>query len=118
MLTKQLNLTEDQQAKIKPILEASHEKAQQLRESHKPQQGANGEAAQPPSREERQEMRKQMEQIHNDTISQVRAQLTPDQQTKFDQLVANMNQHEREGMRHRRGNEGGNGENPPPQQPQ
>jgi Spy/CpxP family protein refolding chaperone len=79
MLTKQLNLTADQQAKIKPILEEQHSKMQQWMQSN-----------QNASQEDR---RAQMKQWHDETTSRVREVLTPDQQKKFDQMQQNMMEH-------------------------
>src|SRR5450631_3558452 len=63
-LTKTLDLTADQQAKISPILEQA-----------KPQIAAA-----------RQESRQKMEMIRDNTKSQIRPLLTPAQQTKLDAI--------------------------------
>jgi Spy/CpxP family protein refolding chaperone len=71
-LTKDLNLTDDQQAKIKPILQDRRSKAQAIR----------GDASL--SKEQRKDKMKEVSQSSND---QIKAILTPDQQKKFDQVM-------------------------------
>ena len=68
-MTKDLDLTADQQAKIKPILVDSQKKMEDLRND---------------SSGDRQAMRQKMVQIRQDTNDQVRAQLNDTQKTKFD----------------------------------
>ena len=68
-MTKNFNLTADQQAKIKPILVDSRKKMEDLRND---------------SSGDRQAMRQKMMQIRQDTNDQVRAQLDDKQKEKFD----------------------------------
>ncbi len=70
-MAKQLNLTDDQKTKIKPILEQEHEKMQALRQDTSL------------SREDR--MSKMME-IRKSTSDEIKKVLTPDQQKKFDEM--------------------------------
>ena len=94
-LTKDLDLTADQQAKIKPILVDSQKKMEDFRND---------------SSGDRQAMRQKMMQIRQDTNDQVRAQLTDTQKTKFDK----QEQEREDRMQNRRGggpggdNQGGN----------
>jgi protein CpxP len=81
-LTKKLNLTEDQQAKIKPILEQQQQQAQTLRDDKSL------------SKQDRQA---KFLEMHKDFSGQIRAQLNPDQQAKFDQMVQ---QHEQRMQQH------------------
>jgi protein CpxP len=72
-LTKELNLTDDQQAKIKPILEEHLKQMDQARQDTSlPQE----------------DRRAKMKQIHEDMISQARPILNPDQQKKLDEMVS------------------------------
>jgi len=87
MMTKQLNLTADQQQKIKPLLESQNQQMQALR------------ADTSLSSEDR--MSKMM-QIRQSTNDQIKSSLNPDQQQKFEQMMS------RQGHRH-----GGPGEGPP-----
>jgi periplasmic protein CpxP/Spy len=100
-MTKNFNLTADQQAKIKPILVDSRKKMEDLRND---------------SSGDRQAMRQKMMQIRQDTNDQVRAQLDDKQKEKFDK----QEKEREERMQNRRGggpggpggdNQGGN----PPQ---
>jgi periplasmic protein CpxP/Spy len=71
-LTHQLNLTSDQQQKIKPMLEQEQQKLETLRQDTTTPQ---------------QDKRDQMQQIRQGTNDQIKAVLNPDQQTKFTQLL-------------------------------
>jgi Spy/CpxP family protein refolding chaperone len=96
-MTKDFDLTADQQTKIKPILVDSQKKMDDLRND---------------SSGDRQAMRQKMMQIRQDTNDQVRAQLDDKQKEKFDKQ-----QQEREDrMQNRRGGPGGPGGNAPPPQ--
>ena len=99
-LTKDFNLTADQQSKIKPILVDPQKKMEDLMND---------------STGDRQAMRQKMMQIRQDTNDQIRAQLDDTQKEKFDKL-----QKEREDrMQNRRGGGPGgdnSGGNPPPSQ--
>jgi Spy/CpxP family protein refolding chaperone len=98
-MTKDFNLTADQQSKIKPILVDEQKKMEDLRND---------------STLDRQAMRGKMMQIRKDTNEQVRAQLDDKQKEKFDKQ-----EHQREDrMGNRRGPGGPDGNdsggNPPP----
>jgi Spy/CpxP family protein refolding chaperone len=77
-LTKQLNLTSDQQSKIKPILENQAEQMQKLHQDSSLSQ---------------QDRMSKMREIHQNTTSQIRETLTPDQQQKLDAMKANREEH-------------------------
>ena len=68
-MTKDFDLTADQQARIKPILEDAHKKMEDARND------SNG---------DRQTMRQKMMQIRQDTNDQIRALLDDKQKEKFD----------------------------------
>ena len=72
-LTKELNLSADQQAKVKSILD---DQQQQFATIH--QDSSLSKA----------DKKAKMEQVHDSSASQVRAILNPDQQTKFDAMMA------------------------------
>ena len=74
-MTKELNLTSDQQTKIKTILDDQQKQAQALRDDTSLSQ---------------QDRMSKMRDIHKSTMEQVRAQLTADQQTKFDEMQKRM----------------------------
>ena len=100
-MTKDLNLTTDQQTKVKSILEDEQKKAQDL---------MNG------SSTDRQAMRQKMMQLRQDTSDQIRALLDDKQKEKFDK----MEQERQDRMQRRRGGPAGgpggeNQEGPPPQ---
>jgi periplasmic protein CpxP/Spy len=86
-LTKALTLTDDQQTKIKPILEDEHQKMQALFQDNSVQQA---------------DKRTKMKDIRDAANTAIKAVLTPDQATKFDALLAQMQQ-----QRQNRGNGGG-----------
>ena|ERR1700680_46256 len=97
-MTKDFNLTADQQAKIKPILVDEQKKMDDLRND---------------SGADRQTMRGKMMQIRQDTNDQVRALLDDKQKEKFDkeeQERADRTQNRRGGPR------GPGGDNPSPPQ--
>ena len=91
-LSQMLNLTDDQKAKILPILQDSSKQSQELHQdtSLSPQ-----------------DRRTKMRSIHDKTMSQVRSVLTPEQQTKLDQMKQNRGSGKGMGYRH----------GPPPQPP-
>ncbi len=78
MLTKKLDLTADQQAKIKPIMDDRHDKMKALREDTSL------------TPEDKKAKAKALMESSND---QIKAILTPDQQTKFAALQAEMKEH-------------------------
>jgi periplasmic protein CpxP/Spy len=102
-MTKDFNLTADQQAKIKPILVAAQKKMEDMRND---------------SSADRQGMRQKMMQIRQDTNDQVRALLDDKQKEKFDK----QEQERQDRMQNRRGGGPGGpggddqGGNPPPPQ--
>jgi len=107
-MTKDFNLTADQQTKIKPILEDEQQKVQDVRND---------------SSIDRQAMRQKMMQIQQDTNDRVRALLDDDQKQKFDK----QEQERQDRMQNRRGRGGpgggqggpdgdNQGGNPPPPQ--
>ena len=87
MMTKQLNLTADQQQKIKPKLENESQQMQTLRQDTSLSQA---------------ERMSKMQQIRQSTNEQIKSALNPDQQQKFDEMMS----------RHGHGH-GGPGEAPP-----
>jgi Spy/CpxP family protein refolding chaperone len=101
-MTKEFNLTADQQSKIKPILVAEQKKMEDLRND---------------SSADRQTMRGKMMQIRQDTNDQVRALLDDKQKEKFDK----QEQERQDRMQNRRGGGPGGpggdnaGGGPPPQ---
>ena len=94
-MTKELNLTADEQAKIKPILVDEQKKMQDLMND---------------SSNDRQAMRAKMMQLRKDTNDQIRALLDDKQKETFDKLEAER----QERMHNRRGGGmgGPGGENP------
>jgi Spy/CpxP family protein refolding chaperone len=90
-MTKEFNLTADQQTKIKPILTDEQKKMEDIRND---------------SSGDRQSMRGKMIQVQQDTNTQVRALLDEKQQAKFDKI-----QQEREArmQNHHGGGPGGPG---------
>jgi Spy/CpxP family protein refolding chaperone len=101
-MTKELNLTSDEQGKIKPILVDEQKKMEEVRSD---------------SSLDRQTMREKMMQIRRDSNDQVRALLDDQQKEKFDKLE----RERQEMMRNRRGGPAGpggdnkDGNAPPPQ---
>ncbi len=93
MLSKRLNLTDDQKGKIKPLLENELKQAQELRQDTS--------LSRPQKRAKFLELRKS-------TNSQIRALLNTDQQKKFDEWQEQMQQGR--GRWHRKSGGG----NPPP----
>ena len=100
-MTKELKLTSDEQAKIKPILEDEQKKMMDIRSD---------------SSLDRQAMREKMMQLQKDASDQIRALLDDQQKETFDKLQ----QERQERMRNRQGGmRGPGGDNagggPPPQ---
>jgi periplasmic protein CpxP/Spy len=91
-LTKQLKLTDDQQQKIKPLLEQQAEQMQSVRQDTSVPQ---------------QDRRAKFQEIHQNTMSQIRSILDENQQKKFDKMM----QRQEERRAHRMG-EGGPQGNP------
>ena len=92
-LTQALDLTSDQQAKIKPILEDSFKQMQSVHQDTSLSQ---------------QDRSAKMQEIHKNLSAQIHEVLTPDQQTKFDSMTKNHGHHG--------GPSGSGGQNPPPPQ--
>ena len=78
MLSEKLNLTPDQQTKVKSILSDQHSQMQSLMQD------------QSMSREDK---RAKFEQMRSDSDSKIRAVLTGDQQQKFDAMQKEREQH-------------------------
>ena len=72
MLTQQLSLTNDQQAKIKPILESESQQMQALHQD---------------SSLSREDRMSKMQQIRQGTNDQIKPILTSDQQQKFQEMI-------------------------------
>ncbi len=72
-MSKELNLTDDQKTKIKPILEEQTKQMQDVRQSTST------------SPEDR---RAKMKQIHENTMSQIRPILNSDQQKKLEEMMS------------------------------
>jgi len=72
-LTKELNLSADQQAKVKSILDDQQQQFSTIRQD---------------SSLSKADKKAKMAQVHDSAASQVRAILNPDQQTKFDAMMA------------------------------
>jgi hypothetical protein len=88
-LSTQLNLTEDQKAKIKPMAEEVYKKMNDVRQDNSLSE---------------QERREKIREIHENALGQVKTILTPDQQKKLDEMMAS---HAHEGeMVHSHGGHG------------
>ncbi len=72
-MSKELNLTDDQKTKIKPILDEQMKQMQDARQSTSGSQ---------------QDRRAKMKQIHENTMSQIRPILNSDQQKKLDEMMS------------------------------
>ena len=72
-MSTELNLTDDQKSKIKPILEQQSKQMQDLRQS---------------SSTSDQDRRAKMKQIHENTMSQIRPILNADQQKKLEEMMS------------------------------
>lgn len=92
-LGQQLNLTDDQKEKLKPILQDQHKQMKAVRDDTSLTQDQKHE---------------KMKQIHESTHTQIQAILTPEQQEKFKQL-------KEEGMEQRKEGAKGEGESKQPQ---
>src|SRR6266550_3127549 len=94
-LTKELNLSADQQAKVKSILDDQQQQFSTIRQD---------------SSRSKADKKAKMAQVHDSAASQVRAILNPDQQTKFDAMMA-----EHKDKMSKKGHKGSD-QNAPPQQ--
>ena len=72
-MSKELNLTDDQKTKIKPILEEQTKQMQDARQSTSTSD---------------QDRRAKMKQIHENTMSQIRPILNSDQQKKLEEMMS------------------------------
>ena len=72
-MSKELNLTDDQKTKIKPILEEQTKQMQDARQSTSTSD---------------QDRRAEMKQIHENTMSQIRPILNSDQQKKLEEMMS------------------------------
>lgn len=77
-LSEKLNLTDDQKAKIKPILEDQMKQMKALHED---------------SSLSAEQKRDKMKSIHDTSHEQINAVLTPEQQTKFKEMQEHMGKH-------------------------
>jgi protein CpxP len=77
-MSKVLNLTDDQKAKIKPILDNENQQMQALKSDTSSAQ---------------QDRRAKMMDIHKSTMDQIRPILNSDQQAKLDQQMQRMKEH-------------------------
>ena len=100
-LTTELNLTKDQQDKIKPILEDQQKQMQALRDD---------------TSSDQQTRFAKMRDIHKSSTEQIRAVLTSDQQTKFDEMLKKMMERGGPGGHRGPGGEKPQGQQPPPPQ--
>jgi protein CpxP len=103
-LASVLNLADDQKAKIKPILEDESTQMQNLRKDT---------SLSPEDRHTK------MRDIHQNTATQVRALLTPEQQAKLDSMQQrreNMGRGKGRGQGQDMGQQGGDQQQKPPQQ--
>jgi protein CpxP len=78
MLSEKLDLTKDQQTKVKSILTERHGQMQSLMQDQSMSQ---------------EDKRAKFEQMRSDTDSQIRSVLTGDQQQKFDAMLKEREQH-------------------------
>ncbi len=98
-LTKKLNLTSDQQAKVQDIFQSEHSQMESLHQDSSLSQ---------------QDRRAKMMDIHKTTDTQIRALLDSTQQKKWDEMQA---KREQWGQGHHHGPpNGGDQQSPPPQQ--
>jgi Spy/CpxP family protein refolding chaperone len=77
-MTKKLNLTDEQQPKVKAILDDQHAKMEALHND---------------SSVEMQDKFVKMREIHENSSTQIKALLTPDQQKKFDEMQKEHHDH-------------------------
>ncbi|HVZ17050.1 MAG TPA: hypothetical protein VG897_08030 [Terriglobales bacterium] len=86
-MADELNLTDAQKEKIKPILEDEVQKLQALRAD---------------TSQSRREKFSKAKEINKNAVGQIRPLLNPDQQKKYDEMRKEMKQNAREKMRERR----------------
>jgi periplasmic protein CpxP/Spy len=87
MLSEKLNLTDDQKAKVKPILQDQMQQMKAVRED---------------SSLSEEQKRAKMKSVHESMHDQINAVLTPEQQEKFKQMQDHMQKHKgmEEGKEH------------------
>ena len=101
-LAQMLNLTDDQKAKVKPILEDTTAQSDALRKDTSLSQ---------------QERFAKLRELHEKSMAQIRGFLTPEQQTKLDSMNKRHEMSRGKGMGHGQGmGPHGEGQQPPPQQ--
>ncbi len=93
-MLRDLNLTADQQEKVRRIMENQRTKVEAL--------NANQDM-------DPQARRAQMEKLRTDTFAEIRTVLDAEQQKKFDEIVANTRNRQQQGMRQGGGQQGGQG---------
>jgi protein CpxP len=91
-LSQKLNLSDDQQAKLKPILEDQHKQMQQLWNDNSMS---------------RQDRVSKMRELRENANTQIKSVLNDDQQKKFDQMREEQRSHMRHHMRGRNQQPGG-----------
>ncbi len=96
-LTRKLNLTSDQQAKVQEIFESEHSQIEALRQDNSMSQ---------------QDRRSKMMDIHKNSDTQIRALLDSTQQKKWDEMQAKREQ----GMHRHQGSPNSGGQQSPPPQ--
>jgi Spy/CpxP family protein refolding chaperone len=101
MMTKQLNLSSEQQQQIKPILENESQQMQTLRQDTSMSQA---------------DKMSKMQSIRANTASQIKPILNADQQTKFDQMMTRHEHHGGPGAYPSQGAAPGQAAPPPDQQ--
>lgn len=89
-MTKELNLTDDQQAKLKPIIEEHFKQANAVRQDASLSQ---------------EDRHTKMKQLHEDMISQARPILNPDQQKKLDEMLSRHGNGQKDHPNHDNGSE-------------
>jgi periplasmic protein CpxP/Spy len=77
-MAKKLNLSDDQQAKLKPILEDQRKQMQQIRDD---------------SSLSREDRFSKMKSVHENSAAQIKALLNEDQQRQFDKMQAERREH-------------------------
>src|SRR5580704_3505803 len=77
-MAKKLNLSDDQQAKLKPILEDQRKQMEQIRDD---------------SALSREDRFSKMKSVHENSTAQIKALLNDDQQKKFDKMQAERREH-------------------------
>ncbi|MFV0553689.1 MAG: Spy/CpxP family protein refolding chaperone [Mangrovibacterium sp.] len=103
-MTKQLNLTTDQQAKVKTVLEADAKEMQTQMQAMREKMGDDPEAMREQMESNRDAMRQQMEARRKAQETKIKAILTDEQKVAYDKMQSERQQRMRDG--------GGRGERP------